>query len=155
LGLAMGDFNKDGKPDLATANAGTNSIGVLLGNGTGGFVQAPGSPFMVGTPPVSIATADFNKDGNLDLATANHTSKNVTILLGNGTGGFAPAIGSPISVGNSPSVVVVSDFNLDNKPDLAVGDLTSLSILLGNGTGGFAHAQGSPIAMFDPYVLVP
>jgi hypothetical protein len=68
---------------------------VLLGNGTSGFTEDPGSPFTTGQGPVSLAVADFNGDGkpdlaiaNIALAMANVGQANVTVLLGNGTGGF-------------------------------------------------------------------
>ncbi len=116
--VAVGDFNLDGTPDLAAANSISNDVTVLLGNGTGGFAPAPGSPFAVGSGPYSIAVGDFNLDGKPDLATANSNSGNVTVLLGNGAGGFAAAPGSPFAVGVAPLSIVVGDFNLDGNPTL-------------------------------------
>jgi uncharacterized protein (TIGR03437 family) len=145
--VAVGDFNGDGIKDLVTANTASNNVTVLLGNGSGGFTAAPGSPFAVGTNPESVVVADFNGDGIQDLATANFNSDNVTVLLGNGTGGFTPAPGSPFAVGAKPDSLVVGDFNKDGKRDLAVADYNgsnSISVLLGNGLGGFTAAPGSP-----------
>ena len=68
----------------------------------GGFAAAPGSPVSVGTNPYSVAIGDLNADGRPDLAVANLNSNNVSVLLGNGAGGFAAAAGSPVSVGTSP-----------------------------------------------------
>ena len=146
LSLAVGDFNGDGKPDLAIANEIGDGVTVLLGDGTGGFTQAPGSPFPVGGNPASVAVGDFNLDGNLDLAVANSASNTVTVLLGNGTGGFTPAQGSPPLVGTEPSFVAVGDFNSDGIPDLTTANTgaDTVTVLLGNGTGGFTPAQGSP-----------
>ena len=79
--IVAGDFNNDGKLDLAVANASDNTITVLLGNGDGTFTQASGSPYPVGKFPFSIAAADFNGDGKLDLAVANLSDGTVSILM--------------------------------------------------------------------------
>jgi len=146
--VAVGDFNGDGKPDLAIANSGANTVTVLLGNGAGGFTPAPDSPFPVGAVPVSVAVGDFNGDGKPDLAIANQSGNTVTVLLGNGTGGFTAASGSPFPVGTTPVSVAVGDFNGDGKPDLAIANVGSnnVTVLLGTGTGGFAADPGSPFA---------
>ncbi|MFN6448022.1 MAG: FG-GAP-like repeat-containing protein [Nostoc sp. DedSLP05] len=101
---------------------------------------ATASNFTVGTNPISITVEDFNGDGNLDLVTANSTSNNVSVLLGNGTGGFATA--SNFITGSRPFSVTVEDFNGDGNLDLAVANYNSntTSVLLGNGTGGFDTA---------------
>jgi hypothetical protein len=145
--VAAGDFNLDGKPDLAAANLMTNNVTILLGNGTGGFTQAVGSPVGAGRGPASVAVGDFNQDGKLDLAVANELSSNVTILLGNGAGGFTQPAGSPVGVGSGPRSVAVGDFNLDGKPDLATANeqTNNVTILLGNGAGGFTQPAGSPV----------
>jgi hypothetical protein len=144
--VAVGDFNGDGIPDLATASG--DSVTVMLGGGTGGFNPAPGSPFAVGSDPNSVVVGDFNGDGIQDLAVANYFDNNVTVLLGNGSGGFTPAPGSPFAVGTNPYCVVVGDFNGDGIQDLATANWagSSLSVLLGNGSGGFTAATGSPFA---------
>jgi hypothetical protein len=198
---AVGDFNRDGKPDVAVANFGTNNVMILLGNGTGSFTPAAGSPFAAGPVPqalavgdynqdgiqdlaaasgvfpgqvnillgngsggfaltvgspiqigvvgaYTIATADFNADGKLDLATANSSGDSSTILLGNGMGGFTEAAGSPFAVGANPRGITVSDFNLDGKPDLATANSNSdnVTILLNNGSASFTQAAGSPLS---------
>ncbi len=144
--VTAGDFNGDGNLDLAIANAGSSDVTMLLGNGLGGFTQAFGSPFTVGSGPWSVAAGDFNGDGKLDFATANHTTNNVTVMLANGSGGFTPASGSPFKVGNNPRSVAVGDFNGDGKLDFATAnaDSDNVSVMLGNGSGVFAPASGSP-----------
>ena len=79
--VAVGDFNGDGKFDLAVANSGSNNVSVLLGNGDGSF-QAPQN-FGAGRSPVSVAVGDFNGDGVQDLAVANSGSNNVSVLINN------------------------------------------------------------------------
>ncbi|MBL8207217.1 MAG: VCBS repeat-containing protein [Blastocatellia bacterium] len=143
----VGDFNRDGRQDIAVANAASNDVTILLGNGSGGFSPAPGSPVSVGNSPYAVAVGDFNGDGRQDLAVANGDTNNVTILLGNGNGGFTPAAGSPVSVGNKPYALAVGDFNGDGRQDLAIPNFGSnnVTILLGNGSGGFTPAAGSPV----------
>jgi hypothetical protein len=147
--VAVGDFNGDGKPDLAVANWGNNNVSVLLGAGNGAFTQAPGSPFAVGTRPTSLATGDLNGDGNVDLVVANNGSNNVTVLLGTGSGGFNEANGSPFGSGTKPNSVAVGDFDGDGRPDIVVANYGSndLTQLLGDGSGGFSPASDSPIAV--------
>jgi hypothetical protein len=79
--IIAGDFNNDGKLDLAVANYGDGTITLLLGNGDGTFTQPSGSPYAVGKGPFSLAAADFNGDGKLDLAVANLTDGTILILL--------------------------------------------------------------------------
>src|SRR5205807_1266513 len=81
ISVAIGDFNGDGKSDLAVANQLSNNVSILLGSGTGSFSAA--TNFVVGASPISVAIGDFNGDGKSDLAMANADS-NVSILLNNG-----------------------------------------------------------------------
>jgi hypothetical protein len=147
--VAVGDFNGDGSADIAVADENAGNITVLLGNGTGGFTAATGSPFAAGTGPHSVVVGDFNGDGVEDLAMANYFTDNVTVLLGNGAGGFTAAAGSPFSVGASPYALAVADFNGDGIEDIASADLGSstVTVLLGNGSGGFTAASASPFAV--------
>lgn len=141
--MVVGDFNGDGKPDLAVTNSGANGVNVFL-NHDGGLSAVSAIP-ATGDGPSSIAAADFNGDGKVDLAVANSRSNNVTILLGNGDGTFTGAA-SP-ATGTAPNSVAVADFNGDGVPDLAVANAGSsnVTILLGNGDGTFT-AAASPAA---------
>ena len=131
--VAVADFNGDGKLDVVTANYGGNNVTVLLGNGSGGFTAAAGSPFAVGTNPQSVAAADINGDGRPDIITANSGSNTVTVLLGNGSGGFSAAEGSPFAAGTSPVSVVAADFNPDGSSGIAIADIGggTMTVLLG------------------------
>jgi len=140
ISIAAGDFNGDGKPDLVVADiggpAGAN-LSVLLnkGDGTGTFL--PAVPYGAGTNPNEVQVGDFNGDGKLDIAVANFSSNNVSILLGNGDGTFQNAHNFP--AGTNPAALTVADFNGDGKLDLAVANYGSgdVSVLLGNGDGTF------------------
>ena len=88
--VAVGDFNGDGRADLAVANDSSNNVSVLLGNGNGTFQTAVN--YGAGRGPSSVAVGDFNGDGKADLAVANYSGGNVSVLLGNGNGTFQAAV---------------------------------------------------------------
>jgi hypothetical protein len=137
--LAVGDFNGDGRLDLAVTNSTT--VSVLLGNGNGTF-QAPVS-YAVGTNPVSVAVGDFRGDGHLDLVVANDDRTGppgtVSVLLGNGDGSFQTQRTFPARLG--PRSVAAADFNGDGHLDLAVASTSGAVVLLGNGDGSFQSAR--------------
>ena len=113
-GIVSGDFNNDGYPDLAIADA-SGIIQVFLGHGNGAFTAgASFNPFTGGGPgqSVSLAAADFNGDGNLDLVVNGHY-----ILLGNGDGTFTMGTTPPNAVG---AIAQVADFNGDGHADIVV-----------------------------------
>ena len=116
--VAAGDFNGDGKLDLAVANDVTNTVLLLLGNGDGTFTASASSP-ATGTNPAFITVADFNRDGIPDLVVANQQSNQITVLLGNGDGTFTPTAAS-VPTGPAPYSLTAADFNGDGIPDLAV-----------------------------------
>lgn len=87
--VAIGDVNRDGKPDLAVANQGTNNVSVLLGNGDGTFAAAV--HHAAGSLPTAVAIGDVSGDGKTDLAVANQGGNNVSLLLNNGASiGLSP-----------------------------------------------------------------
>lgn len=139
--VEVADFNGDGKPDLVVANEQSQDATVLLGDGRGGFTAAPGSPFAAGQQPNDIAIGDFNRDGKPDLAFANHEAKHLTVLLGDGRGGFAPAPGSPFAVAVRPHThgVATGDLNGDGNLDLLTDSWGNdqVAVLFGDGKGGF------------------
>jgi hypothetical protein len=145
MAVATGDFNGDGKLDLAVADGFGNSVSILLGNGDGTFQNAVAYS-LIGYP-VAIAAADFNGDGKLDLVVVCQRRSQVSVLLGNGDGTFQAHV--DYSTGLNPQAVAAGDFNQDGKLDLAVVNYhdNSVSILLGNGDGTFQahvdHATGN------------
>jgi hypothetical protein len=144
--VAVGDFNHDGHPDLATANYVNSTVSVLLNQGDGTFRPAAVVP--VGIEPLALAMGDFNHDGNLDLAAANSTSDlaaanspgTISVLLGQGDGTFLAA--ATLFVGSYPSSLAAGDFNNDGQLDLATANYIdrTVSVLLGQGDGGFLPA---------------
>jgi hypothetical protein len=138
----------DDNLDLAFANRKSNGVTVLLGDGAGHFRPAAGSPITAGDFPASVRTADFNSDGVADLAVANGGSKDVTVLLGNGSGSFSQAPGSTVKLARSPGRFASADLNGDGRVDLAVpASPNRVAILLGDGSGRFGAAPGSPITI--------
>ena len=137
--VAVGDFNGDGKQDLAAANFQSDNVSITLGDGAGAFTDiTAGTDFPVASQPYSVAVGDFNGDGKQDLVTANFGTHNVSILLGVGDGTFSAPTNFPSGTG--ARAVAVGDFNGDGKPDLAVANASAnnVSILIGNGAGSFS-----------------
>src|SRR6266568_3460721 len=145
--IVVGDFNGDGKLDLAVTDYSNNNVSVLLGNGDGTF-QAPRT-FPVGIHPAQVAVGDFNGDGKPDLVVSNVDSNTISVLLGNGDGTFQAAQSLP--VGLNPWYFALGDFNSDGILDLAVADYgcsqechpspsNTVLVLLGNGDGTFRPA---------------
>jgi hypothetical protein len=131
--IVSGDFNRDGKADLASAEGG--AVGVRLSNGDGTFAAAS---HLNAAGNGSIFVADLNGDGNPDLVTGGMLWYDASVLLGNGDGAFQAAQTYP---GAYPHSSNVGDFNGDGSLDLLVGD----SLLPGSGNdAGTLHAGGGP-----------
>ncbi len=154
VSVAVGDFNRDGKQDLAVANFISDNLTIRLGDGTGRFPDAMASTIAVGNAPESVAIGDFNNDGKQDLVVGKLFSNDVTVLLGDGAGGFPDTMDSTVGAGVNPIFVGIGDFNRDGNQDLAVvsfGDSLvnfcdqCVTIRLGDGTGGFPDAMSSTV----------
>ncbi|CAF1448430.1 unnamed protein product, partial [Rotaria sordida] len=116
--IVVADFNNDNRLDIAVANAGTNNIGVFLGNGNGTFSNQTTYP--AGSYPVSLTVGDFNKDGRMDIVVSNSDDHNVCILLGNDNGMFTSQGIYATGFGSYPSSVAVRDFNKDDRLDIII-----------------------------------
>ena len=132
--VAIGDFNGDGKPDLAIASGGDNAINVLAGNGNGTFQAAVA--YAVGNSPNSVVPADINADGKMDLVAA--AGNVVAVLFGNGDGTFGGSVG--YTAGDYPAFAAVADFNGDNRADLAVRNSSGNYVTI---TLGIFSSEGS------------
>src|SRR5439155_12023364 len=128
--VALGDFNGDGKSDLAVANLSSNNVSILLGTGTGTFGAA--TNFAVGTNPRSVAMGDFNGDGRSDMAVANDSSNDVSILLSSTAPGTLALSSATYSAGESAGLVTIT-VNRTGGTDCSV-------------TVGYATANGSATA---------
>src|SRR5262249_26442328 len=136
-GGATGDFNGDGRLDVAFTNffSDEHGLSVYLGRGDGTF-QDP-LRFDVGPQPYGLVTGDFNGDGYLDLANTNYGAQSVSVLPGRGAGTFGDE--TRFATQGLPESLLARDFNGDGRLDLAVtSDVSdSLSVLLGRGDGTF------------------
>jgi FG-GAP-like repeat/Putative Ig domain/Bacterial Ig-like domain (group 3) len=154
-GMATGDFNGDGKPDLAILNA-DNTISIFLGNGDGTFTAKASAGTLSGGS--GFLVADFNGDGKLDLATGNAAGTAVVVLPGNGDGTFGSGVMT--SIAGPPAAV--GDFNGDGKPDVLVetaggpspgvvagGTIANVTVLLGNGDGTFTASVASATGVIE------
>ena len=141
--VEVADLNNDGRPDMAVANTTDSNVTILLNQGNRKFKPAAGSPFYAGNAPNDIAFADCNKDGYTDMILANHERKHLTVLLGNGSGQFAPAPHSPFAVAVKPHThgVAAADFNGDGKIDIVTDSwgVDSIVVLSGDGQGNFRN----------------
>ena len=135
LAIIVADFNVDGWLDVATANAGANTVSILLNDKQGNFL--PAVNITTGLLPASLAAADFNSDSIPDLIVANRNSAGISLLLGDGSGGFTASL---LGIAANPRSVMALDVNGDGKQDVVILQENNgvITVLPGNGNGTFA-----------------
>lgn len=158
VAIVSGDFNGDGYDDLAAIEAGvspnTGQVAIFLNNGKGAFSGTPSSVYEVGSDPLAIVAARFGGTSNLDLAVADYSSDEVSLLKGNGDGTFQPAVNTPVPFG--PISLAVGDFQNNGRADLVVGEMdqevqlldattpvqssSRVDLLTNDGTGDFTRS---------------
>ena len=150
--LESGDFNGDGKLDLAVVCTGFDNIAILFGDGQGGMTL--GDHFGTDTLTKGLQVGDVNQDGILDLVAATNWGYDEILLLGDGAGGFhytAPP--SEIDGDGEPVRLLLRDFNNDGKLDIAVNapDDDAVVLYFGDGFGGFPGPDAEVEDVTHPY----
>lgn len=143
--VAVGDFNQDGKLDIAAVDFLTGAVQIFNGVGDGTFTA--GALLSTGdTSADKIVVADFNGDGWPDLAVASNGGSNFVVFLNDTTGNF-PATGVPVATFSGATDLVAADVNGDGKIDLLLPEPQpgNLAVFLGDGLGGFAAEQDYPL----------
>lgn len=145
IALAVGDINGDGKQDVVTADYGSNTISILIGDGQGHltFIQAK----VAGTHPRGVALGDFNNDGKQDVVAANSGSNTISVWLNVGGGQMGPR--TDVATPTEPRAVVVGLFNGDAALDVVscnyLGGTISLFTNQNNGTGALNTPVNIPV----------
>ena len=148
-GIAVADFNVDGKLDLAVTNQGASpgTVSILFGIGDGTFPTH--TEFATGSGPTGIVAADFTGEGNADLAITDQTDNNLDLLVGNGDGTFTTPISLPS--GNAPVAIAALDLNGDAATDAivvneAADNLTVTLNTVSSAINSFANQTAYPSA---------
>ena len=160
--VAIADFDGDGMPDIAALDLTGNSVQIFTGNGDGTFTESNNYPTLGNNANGSknggfnqIVTGDFNKDGRIDMAVANYSSNNVSVLLNDGNGGFLTAATYSLSGGGgNAQTIATADVNNDGYYDLVVTNYASpgvINVLLNQKDGTFLAAPHSPITFAFKY----
>lgn len=149
--LALSDMNSDGHTDVVAAGTTSGGLWLYAGDGLGGFGAPRALSLGAGAFPQSVAVADIDADGHLDIVTANGETANASVLLGDGAGGFADTANFPIAPG--PESMAIGDVDGDGHADIVTagrqGD--ALSLLSGDGSGGFSAPTLLPVGRAAPW----
>jgi hypothetical protein len=151
--VALADFDGDEAMDAVVANLGEGSVSVLSGDGAAGFaaeVRHDVSEAISGQGPRSVAVGDFDGDLQLDILAASFDANEVSVLRGDGEGGFAPY--APFPVGKGPYAIEIADMNLDDRPDMVIvnRDTAEVTVLITEADETFTeHAFGVALNPLD------
>lgn len=157
-GGAIADFDRDGIPDVVTADYHGNSVSVLLGVGDGTLGAPSHYPTEAGAQTSNLAVGDLNGDGRPDVVATNPATGSVSLFLGQPGGTLAPAVNLKVGVNrtSAPFSAAIGDFDGDGRNDVAIADMIGRKIVvrLGNGDGTLApeveYAEGG----VPPYVCI-
>ena len=149
--MVSADFNRDGRPDLAHANTGRNTVTILLGGDGGSLSEA--FDILVGAGPFDLTTGDYNEDGIADLAVANADGHSISLLTGRGDGTFTR--GSDLPAPGEPRGIATGDVDGNGTADLIYSTYEGGAIrtLLGDGAGSFTSGPGDAGAASHPQGL--
>ncbi|UYV11763.1 MAG: FG-GAP-like repeat-containing protein [Phycisphaera sp.] len=137
-GLAAGDLDGDGWPDLVASNSESQDVSILFNDRSGGFgLQVRRG---VGVRPFEVMLADIDTDGDLDIWTANLNDRTIGVLLNDGAGSFTP--GPVYDAGEDPRAMIAADFTGDGLPDIAVANTGAgqIRVFENDGVGGFSQS---------------
>ena len=138
--VALGDLNGDGRLDIVTANNGTATAGVLLGQAGGGFAAVTAYALGAGSRPADVALGDVNGDGRLDVVTVNSGTSTAGVLLGLVGGGLGP-VGTYSANGSTPQAVALGDVTGDGLLDIVTANAPgTVGVLRGQAGGTFARS---------------
>ena len=145
--VAVADLTGNGMAEIITANAGSNTVSVLLGNGGGAF--RPALNYAVGSRPYSLAVADVTGDGKPDIVTTSYGNNSVSVLLNDGNGIFGNQ--ETFATDLSPVQTVVADVNGDGRPDLVTvsNHDSAIGVLLATGDGTFEPVAAGGVGVSD------
>jgi hypothetical protein len=153
-GIAIDDINHDNHLDIVVVNRKASNIGVFLGEGYGNFSKQVTFSTGNGSTPAGLALGDLNNDNFLDVVVTDHENDKLHVFFGRGDGTFLQKL--TLFTGNysGPYLVLIKDFNSDNRSDIAVGcgDGNNIGIFLSNGTGTFSEEMKYNIES-GPYAL--
>ena len=149
--LALGDMNGDGHTDVVATGTTPGGLWLYPGDGLGGFGAPRALSLGAASFPQSVAVADLDADGHLDIVTANGETANASVLLGNGDGGFAGTVNFPIAPG--PEGMAVGDVDGDGDADIVTAGRQdqALSVLSGDGAGGFSAPTLFAVGRAEPW----